>query len=205
MNTSFPQLFLLITALSLDAFAASFVYGTDRVKIPAASVAVITALSTGILVLFLLLGKWFGGLIPPRATSVLCFLILFALGFIKLFDSTIKSFIRKSDFFERKVCFSISNLNFILTVYADPSAANGEDIAVLSLGLALSLDSAAAGFGAGMMVTHLPLTILLSLLLNTAAVLLGSFLGRTLAKRSSLDLSWLSGLLLMGLALGKLL
>lgn len=55
------------------------------------------------------------------------------------------------------------------------------------------------------MVTHLPLTILLSLLLNTAAVLLGSFLGRTLAKRSSLDLSWLSGLLLMGLALGKLL
>ena len=53
MNTSFPQLFLLITALSLDAFAASFVYGTDRVKIPAASVAVITALSTGILVLFL--------------------------------------------------------------------------------------------------------------------------------------------------------
>ena len=203
MNTSFPQLFLLITALSLDAFAASFVYGTDRVKIPAASVAVITALSTGILVLFLLLGKWFGGLIPPRATSVL--------GFIKLFDSTIKSFIRKSDFFERKVCFSISNLNFILTVYADPSAANGEDIAVLSpvealsLGLALSLDSAAAGFGAGMMVTHLPLTILLSLLLNTAAVLLGSFLGRTLAKRSSLDLSWLSGLLLMGLALGKLL
>ena len=169
MNTSFPQLFLLITALSLDAFAASFVYGTDRVKIPAASVAVITALSTGILVLFLLLGKWFGGLIPPRATSVLCFLILFALGFIKLFDSTIKSFIRKSDFFERKVCFSISNLNFILTVYADPSAANGEDIAVLSpvealsLGLALSLDSAAAGFGAGMMVTHLPLTILLSL------------------------------------------
>ena len=46
------------------------------------------------------------------------------------------------------------------------------------------LDSAAAGFGAGMMVTHLPLTILLSLLLNTAAVLLGSFLGRTLAKLS---------------------
>ena len=86
-------------------------------------------------------------------------------------------------------------MNFILTVYADPSAANGEDIAVLSpvealsLGLALSLDSAAAGFGAGMMVTHLPLTILLSLLLNTAAVLLGSFLGRTLALQSGFILA----------------
>ena len=107
MNSTFPQLFLLITALSLDAFAASFVYGTDRVKIPAASVAVITALSTGLLILFLLLGKGFGSLMPARATSILCFLILFILGFVKLFDSTIKSVIRKSEFFERKVCFSI--------------------------------------------------------------------------------------------------
>lgn len=211
MNTIFPQLFLLITALSLDAFAASFVYGTDRVKIPAASVAVITALSTGILVLFLLLGRGFGSLIPAKATSVLCFLILFILGFVKLFDSTIKSVIRKSEFFERRLYFSISHLNFILTVYADPSAANGEDISVLtpmealSLGLALSLDSAAAGFGAGMMVTHMPLTIVLSLILNTAAVLIGSGLGRILARRSCLDLSWLSGLLLIGLAIGKLL
>ena len=56
-----------------------------------------------------------------------------------------------------------------------------------------------------MMVTHMPLTIALSLVLNTAAVLIGSGLGRILAKRSSLDLSWLSGLLLIGLAIGKLL
>lgn len=210
MNFPFIQLLLLVIALSVDAFAASFVYGTDRVKIPAASVFVITALSTGILVLFLLLGRWFGSLIPVRATSVLCFLILFILGFVKLFDSTIKSLIKKTEFYERRVCFSFSHMNFILTVYADPSAANEEDVAVLSplealsLGLALSLDSAAAGFGAGMMVTHLPLTIFLSLALNTAAVLLGSVLGRTIASRSSFDLSWLSGLLLIGLAIGKL-
>lgn len=211
MNFPFIQLFLLVIALSVDAFAASFVYGTDRVKIPAASVFVITALSTGILVLFLLLGQWFGSMIPAGATSILCFLILFILGLVKLFDSTIKTLIKKTEFYERRVCFSISHMNFILTVYADPSAANGEDVAVLSplealsLGLALSLDSAAAGFGAGMMVTHLPLTILFSLVLNTAAVLVGSTLGRTIANRSSLDLSWLSGLLLIGLAIGKLL
>lgn len=211
MDSTFFQLFLLVTALSVDAFAASFVYGTDRVKIPAASVAVITALSTGILVLFLLFGKWFGCLIPAGLTSHLCFLILFILGFIKLFDSTIKSFIKKSVFFERKVSFSIFRLNVILTVYADPSAANGEDITVLSpaealsLGLALSLDSAAAGFGAGMMVTHLPLAALLSLFLNTGAVLSGSCLGRSIARRSGFDLSWLSGLLLIGLAFARLL
>lgn len=210
MAPLFSQLFLLITALSLDAFAASFVYGTDRVRIPASSVAVITGLSTGILVLFLLLGKWFGSLIAPEITSRLCFFILFLLGCIKLFDGGIKSLIRRSAFFERRLTFSISHLNFILTVYADPSAANGEDIAVLSpaeafsLGIALSLDSAAAGFGAGMMVTHLPLTVALSLLLNTAAVVGGSALGRTLAKRSTFELSWASGILLILLAFLKL-
>lgn len=211
MNVTFPQLFLLITALSLDAFAASFVYGTDNVKIPAASVAVISGLSTGILLFFLLLGKWFGALIPPDVTAVLSFLLLFLLGLVKLFDSTLKSLIRRSKSSSKKLCFSISDVNFILTVYADPATANREDIAILSpfealsLGIALSLDSAAAGFGAGMMVLHLPATILLSLALNTAAVLLGSWLGRVIVKRSNLELSWLSGLLLILLACSKLL
>lgn len=211
MNVTFPQLFLLITALSLDAFAASFVYGTDNVKIPAVSVAIISGLSTGILLFFLLLGKWFGALIPPNVTAVLSFLLLFLLGLVKLFDSTLKSLIRRSKSSSKKLCFSISDVNFILTVYADPATANREDIAILSpfealsLGIALSLDSAAAGFGAGMMVLHLPATILLSLALNTAAVLLGSWLGRVIVKRSNLELSWLSGLLLILLACSKLL
>lgn len=210
MSISFPQLFMLVTALSLDAFAASFVYGADNVKIPAVSVAILTALSTGILFFFLFPGKWFGTFISPTTTSVLCFLLLFILGLIKLFDSTIKSLIRKSGIGRRKVCFSISNLNFILTVYADPATANGEDITILSpvealsLGIALSLDSAAAGFGAGMMSMHLPMMLLLSLLLNMAAILGGEFLGRVLVKKVNMDLSWLSGVLLLVLAFSKL-
>lgn len=210
MDSSVFRLFVLVTALSLDAFAASFVYGTDNVKIPTSSVAIITALSTGILFVFLILGSWFGAFIPARFTSALCFLLLFVLGLIKLFDGTLKALIRSSHTIQKKVCFSIASVNFILTVYADPSIANREDISVLSplealsLGLALSLDSAAAGFGAGMMTFHLPLTIFLSLLLNAAAVLLGSFLGRVLVKCSNLDLSWLSGILLMALAISKL-
>lgn len=210
MNISFPQLFMLITALSLDAFAASFVYGTDNVKIPTASTAIIAGLSTGILLLFLFLGKLIGSFIPGRTTAVLSFLLLFVLGLIKLFDSTLKALIRRVGVNRKKLCFSISELTFILTVYADPALANKEDITVLSppealsLGIALSLDSAAAGFGAGMMILHLPMTIALSLALNTAAVLLGSRLGRGLVKRSRLELSWLSGILLIILACSKL-
>lgn len=211
MLTSFLEILLLVTALSIDAFAASFVYGTDKVKIPATSVMIISALSTGVLVLFLLLGNVIGGLISPETTTIICFIILFFLGLVKLFDSSIKRIIRKYKNLDKKVFFSFSGLTFILTIYADPQTANGEDITILSpaeafsLGIALSLDSAAAGIGAGMMTFHLPATILLSLTTGILAILSGSLLGNSIAKRTSFDLSWLSGVMLMILAVLKLL
>lgn len=202
---------MLVTALCLDSFAASFVYGAERVRIPAASVAVLSGLSTAVLILSLLLGSGVGHIVPQRLTELFCFLILFLIGFVKLFDGALKSLIRRFPLPEKRLKFSVSQFHFILTVYADPAAANEEDISVLSpsealfLGLSLSLDSAAAGFGAGMTAFSLPLITLLSLGLNTASVLLGSCLGKRLASRSSLDLSWLCGLLLIALAFFKLL
>ena len=211
MHSLIPQLIMLVTALCLDSFAASFVYGAERIRIPAASVAVLSGLSTAVLILSLLLGSGVGHIVPRRLTELFCFLILFLIGFVKLFDGALKSLIRRFPLPEKRLKFSVSQFHFILTVYADPAAANEEDISVLSpseaffLGLSLSLDSAAAGFGAGMTAFSLPLITLLSLGLNTASVLLGSCLGKRLASRSSLDLSWLCGLLLIALAFFKLL
>lgn len=211
MHSLILQLIMLVTALCLDSFAASFVYGAERVRIPAASVAVLSGLSTAVLILSLLLGSGVGHAIPQRLTDLFCFLILFLIGFVKLFDGALKSLIRRFPLPEKRLKFSVSQLHFILTVYADPAAANEEDISVLSpseaffLGLSLSLDSAAAGFGAGMTAFSLPLTVFLSLSLNTASILLGSGLGKRLAGRSSLDLSWLCGLLIIALAFFKLL
>ncbi len=211
MHSLIPQLIMLVTALCLDSFAASFVYGAERIRIPAASVAVLSGLSTAVLILSLLLGSGVGHIVPQRLTELFCFLILFLIGFVKLFDGALKSLIRRFPLPEKRLKFSVSQFHFILTVYADPAAANEEDISVLSpseaffLGLSLSLDSAAAGFGAGMTAFSLPLITLLSLGLNTASVLLGSCLGKRLASRSSLDLSWLCGLLLIALAFFKLL
>ena len=210
MHSPIPQLMILVTALCLDSFAASFVYGAERVRIPAASVAVLSGLSTAVLILSLLLGKGVGCVIPQRLTDLFCFLILFLIGFIKLFDGALKSLIRRFPLPEKRLKLSKSQLHFILTFYADPAAANEEDVSVLSpseaffFGLSLSLDSAAAGFGAGMTAFSLPLIIVLSLSLNTACVLLGSCLGKRLASRSSLDLSWLCGLLLIALAFLKI-
>lgn len=204
MNSS--QLVLFTAALSLDALAAGILYGTDNVRIPLSSLAVISGLSSGILVLFLLFGSWFQGFLPSGLPSFLCCIILTGLGCIKLFDGALKSLIRHCSANEKKVTFSLSRLTFLLTIYADPAAANGPDISILSpkealsLGIALALDSAAAGFGAGMTSLRLPAALLLTLFFTGAALSGGSFLGRRLAGHCPFQLSWLSGLLLLLLA-----
>ncbi len=210
MISHYFQALLFVVALSIDAFVACFVYGTSRVRIPASSLLILSLISAGTLAVALLVGGGIGSLLPPAVTQALSFLILFFLGLIKLFDSTLKRLIQRKCAWPRKLRFSLLDLQFILTVYADPARVNQEDREVLSprealpLGLALSLDSAAAGIGAGAASLPFFATTLLGLLCSLGAVTAGAFLGRRLSRHISLDLSWLCGLLLMGLALLKL-
>lgn len=208
--SSLIEILLLVIALSIDAFAACFAYGTNNVKIPPASAVIITTISSGILVVFLFLGKFIGSFIPISFTTALCFCILFLLGFLKLFDSSIKVILRKLESSSKNYSFSLSGLKFILIVYANPDAANKEDISILSageaisLGIALSLDSAAAGLGAGVMSFSPVQVCFFSFLTGLLAITLGSRLGNRIAKKTNRDLSWLSGLMLILLAFLKL-
>lgn len=202
---------VLVTALSIDAFVASFAYGTNKIKIPFLSVAVMDLISGSILLLFLLVGKIISPLLPAQLVKLFCFAILFALGVVKLFDSSLKALIRKNGRNAPELHFSFLQFRFILTVYADPDKADADQSSTLSpreavsLGVALSLDSAAVGFGAGVMTLHIGWTVALALLVGACAVLLGSFLGNKVAEKSDLNLSWLSGLLLIVLAFMKFL
>lgn len=210
MFSSWIEIIVLVIALSIDAFVASFVYGSNKVRIPFVSAWIITMLSTGILILFLAMGSIVGTIFPSSLTKGICFFILFSLGIIKFLDTSLKSWIRYQEGRQRKWAFSVSGLQFILTVYANPETANAGDVTVLSpaeavsLGIALSLDSAAAGIGAGMMVNHYILTVVLSLIVGMLAIVFGSWLGNRIASHSTLDLSWLSSILLMILAFMKL-
>ena len=89
------HLFLLTAALSFDALAAGFLYGADRVRIPFASLVIISVLSSGILTGFLFFGSLFQTVLSENAASLLCFLILFGLGLAKLFDSSLKALCRR--------------------------------------------------------------------------------------------------------------
>ena len=192
---------MLAAAMSTDTFVACFAYGTNRIRIPPASAAVVTLVSSGILLLALAAGQAVRAFIPQGAVTAICFVLLFVLGVARLCDSSIKALVRR---------FSIFSLRCILNIYADPEKADRDASRELSvreaapLAAALSLDGLAAGFGAGMAAINLWMAAGMSLALGLAVVLGGSMLGKRLAEHSRLDLSWLSGALLIVLAFCRL-
>ena len=201
---------IMVVALSIDAFVACFAYGTNEIKIPFRSVAVIDLICTVTLALSLLLGSVIRPFVPSYLTKEICFLILLVLGLVKLCDSTLKSLIRKRKKLHKKIAFSALHLNFILHVYANPEEADTDASKLLSpaeaasLAVALSLDGLAVGFGAALASVNLYAVILLSLLAGAAAVVCGCFLGNKIAQKLPFDLSWVSGILLIVLAFLKL-
>ena len=189
---------VLVCALTLDGFVASFAYGADRIRIPLRSALVIDFVCTLTMTLSLFLGETVRAYIPAPALKMLCFSILFALGLFKCFDRFAKSLIRRG------------KAPFFLTVYAAPQTADADRSKVLSarealaLALALSLDGLAAGFGAALGNANLLVVLLLSLWANLASITFGEALGKRVSKKCSADLSWLSGAALILLALAKL-
>lgn len=207
---SLLEALLLVTALSTDAFVASFGYGTNKIKIPPLSTAIISIVCTLITVASLVAGYLLRSVIPAGMTAVFCFIILFLIGVIRLFDSSIKAYIRKQREIHRKIKFTIFHLQFILNIYADPEEADQDSSRVLSakeaaaLAVALSLDGLAVGVGAAIANVNGAAVAFFSLLMSALAVIIGSVLGNKVAEKVSWDLSWLSGLILIVLAFLKL-
>lgn len=203
------EAFMLVIAVSLDAFAASFAYGTNQVKIPLASAITMSAICTLTLALSLGLGVLFREAIPRDVARIVCIVLLMGLGIIKLFDSSMKAYIKRRKKVHRAFSFSILHLHFILHVYAAPLEADVDKsrslspLEAVSLAVALSLDGLAVGFGAAM--TQLPIIIVVLLSFGTGllAILGGCKLGAKAAELLHVDVSCIGGLLLILLALLK--
>ncbi len=201
---------LLVTALCIDAFSASFAYGIDKTKIPLISAAIISIVSTGFFALSLSIGSIAKQIIPANITGLICFIILLILGLIKTFECFLKSYIIKKQKYENPIELKLFDIRFVLTVYADNIKADADDSKVLSskealyLAVALSLDGFAAGFGGAMVDINILQIILLSLVSNILAISFGYVLGKFITENSKLDFSWLGGVLLIILAFMKL-
>ncbi len=202
---------LIVTALSMDAFVSGFAYGANKIKIPFSSVTVINLICSAVLAVSLFFGGMVGPYLSGYLTTAICFVLLLGLGLSKIFDSAVKSFIRRRNAFKKKIHFSAFHLGFVLNIYADPQEADQDHSKTLSpreaayLALALSLDGLAVGFGAGMTNTSPLLVVGFSLLSDMIGVMLGCWLGNRIVRQLRLDLTWLSGVLLIVLAVMKLL
>lgn len=202
---------ILASTLSVDAFIASFAYGNSKIKIQFPTVLIISLVSSGILGIFLFLGGLVRPYLPSNLGSILCFAVLFLIGMTKILDNLMKSIIRRQGELSKNIHFSLFHLRFILNVYADPELVDVDSSKTISpmeacsLAVALSLDGMAAGFGAALGEVNGWFVFLASFVTNAVAVMLGETLGQRTSERMGGQLSWLSGAVLIVLAVGKLL
>jgi len=193
---------LITSALSVDAFVVSFAYGSNKIKIPFISIMIITFICSFVLMFSLLLGLIIKDFIPIWLTSYFSFIILFSLGLIKLIDYIIKS-IKKNK--------SIFKSNFILNLYTNPETADFDKSRFISsteasiLALGLSLDGLAIGFGVAIGSANIPIIFIISLIIGFLSIISGFALGNKIAADLRINLSWLSGVILIGLAFFNLL
>ena len=204
------NILLLVIALSIDAFVAGFAYGVDKIRIPLMSMSVIGSFSAISLWISLLAGRGLLVGLSPGFARFISITLLFVVGLAKLFDGTIKCIIRRKEPMEKHLDFHMFDFRFLLTVYADPNKADKDKGGILSakeacsLGIALSIDSMAAGIGAGIAAAPILFPVILAFIMGASAIGLGVFLGNRVAARYSLDFSWIGGFLLILLSVLKM-
>ena len=205
------QAFVLVLALAIDAFACSFGYGTSKIKIPLKSVIVINVVCTLLLGVGLFLGSMITNILPYDVAGWIAFTILFILGFVKIFDSIIKRFIRMRNGIDKNIKFSLLNLGFVLRIYANPEFADTDYSKELTpkesvpLAVALGLDGLSVGIGIGLALFSPVILLGLTFVSGTLMVIFGAWLGNKVAKKICFDLSWVAGIILIVIAIFEVL
>ena len=197
---------ILVSSLCIDSFVASIAYGTDRIKIPFYSNIVINLVCSLFLGISLTIGGLFKDLLSPTTASILSFVLLFSLGFFRLFESFFKTYIQKFSNTGAPLTFKVFDFKFVLEIYANETKADYDKSKKLTLkeavylAVALSLDSLAVGFGSSLVSINYLQVLILSFVVGTCCLFVGVHIGKKFIEKVDLNLSWLSGLMLIILA-----
>ncbi|NLJ78608.1 MAG: sporulation membrane protein YtaF, partial [Tissierellia bacterium] len=147
------ETFLIVFTLSLDAFVASIAYGINKIRMPFKSMVIIDIVCTSLLAISIFLGTLISKILPQNSTSLISFSILFLLGIYYLLEGAIKSYIKNTLVLDKNFRFKLFDIWFVITIYMDEIKADFDNSKTLNLkealylGIALSLDSLAIGFG----------------------------------------------------------
>ena len=204
------QAAVIAVSISIDAFAASFAYGCKKIKMPMLSLFIVALICTMMVGMAFLFGTIVVQYIPAGLAVGLAFSILFILGLVKLFDSITKSIIRRHTQFNKEINLSVFNFKLVMRLYADPEAADVDASKSISprealvLAVSLSLDGLAVGLGAAMIGVNAWVLVVFTLIIGFAALLLGGWIGNKAAEKIRFNISWLAGIILIGLAFTQL-
>lgn len=206
----FPALLFFLLAVTLDSLTAGLTYGTRKVRILPLSYLILICIPALFITAANQLGTLLACLLPPQVLPWISFLLLFLLGISKIIESLIRRLAAKHPSLARNWGCKIKQINIIFTIYLSPEYANVEDLQILSakeallLSLALSLDSILVGMAFTTDAVSWVFLFLLAVLFNLLFFLIGYLAGHVLCHLFHVDLSWLSGLLLLLLALQAL-
>lgn len=202
---------LVVLVLSLDAFTASVAYGADHIQIPFRSALIVSGLGTAFLAVSVLTGGFLGNFIPSYFCTAVSVGILMTVGLLNFFQGAMKSFLRTKSDGTGNFHFKVREIAFVIEVFLDETKADRDHSKTLSirescyLGIALSIDSLATGFGIGFSQVSLWEIVVCSFVVNLTAILAGALVGRKMFHMARIDLSWLGGLMIIGIAMMKLL
>lgn len=197
----------IVVAICIDSLAIGIAYGMKKIKIPIKSLFMINIICTGVLSISMFLGNALKNILPGRLPTIISFLILLFIGIYFLLEGVVNYFVHSN---KNKFEIKFSNIKIIIDVVVDCTKADinkSGDIDLMEsfyLGMALSLDSLGIGFGTAMgSINHIQVLVL-SFIFNIAIIFIGLKIGEKLISKSKMDFSWISGLILIFLALYKL-
>ena len=197
---------ILVCSLCVDSFVASMSYASSKINISKTSAIIINLVCTATLAFSLCLGSIIKNILPNNIPKILGFCLLILLGIYRLFEYFFKSHISKIFLLNEPLQFKLFDFNFVLKVYSDETIADFDKSKSLNskeafyLATALSLDSIAVGFSSSLCNINFIQTILFCIIIGFASIYAGSFLGNKFISKFNIELSWLSGLLLIILA-----
>lgn len=204
------QIIILLVALSIDVFVASFSCGMGKIKIRLIPAICISSVCSGILALSLTIGTFIDGVIDEKYTTIMCFWGLFLIGFVKMVEFGIKTYIKKYKQIKKQIHLKFKQLNLVINIYNNPQSAdadNSKDMSVsesVFFALAMSVDGLFGGIGAAFLKINIPITIAINFIIGLALVIAGHYMGDRTSRKTDKDFGWLSGALFIILAFRKI-
>lgn len=197
---------LLIFCLSFDVLLASFSYGIDKIKIPLKSIILMNLIITILFVTSNFFGELISLYVEQSVLNIISFFILFVLSLCNFFKYSIKKYFLKLN--NKK--FTLYNINFIMQVAVDSTLADSDNSKILSLkeaislGVALSLDGITVALSIGFFFNNYIILFLTSFVITISMFIIGNILGCKFSKKMDINLSWLSGIIFLILAITKI-